>query len=461
MSALVCQGCGQEIAPDSPSPFRCPNAGDGGEHVVGRVLDLPVRFPLEGHPNPFVRYRALTHAHALALSRQMSDDAFVAMVLELDRAINEVWGRGFVTTPFGRSAALSDALDLEEPGGVWVKDETCNVSGSHKARHLMGLAILGETHARLGVTRADAAPPLAIASCGNAALAAAVVARAWERALDVFIPKDAHPRVVAELERLGARVHVCAREPGVTGDPCYHAFRHAVNDGAVPFCCQGPDNGLTVEGGETLAWEMVGALVHDGRSLDRLFVQVGGGALASACVQGFRDAVAHGAQVTMPRLHAVQTRGAFPLRRAWERLAQRVFDRLGTERPRSDREVAEQLKARASSFEVEAELAFATKNRAELMWPWETEPKSVAHGILDDETYDWLAIVRGTIETGGFPIVVDEPRLFEANELGRARTGIDVDATGTAGLAGLLELRAHGEVGDHESIGVLFTGVRR
>jgi len=32
------------------------------------------------------------------------------------------------------------------------------------------------------------------------------------------------------------------------------------------------------------------------------------------------------------------------------------------------------------------------------MWPWEETPRSVAHGILDDETYDWLAIVKGIME---------------------------------------------------------------
>lgn len=460
MSTLVCQGCGFDLAPDSPTPLRCPNAGDDGEHVIGRKLDPHVRFPQDGHANPFVRYRSLTHAYSLARSHSMSDDAFVAMVLELDGAVSDVWGRGFLTTPFGRSGSLSEALGLEEPGGVWVKDETSNVSGSHKARHLMGLAILGETQARLGISAGDA-PRLAIASCGNAALAAAVIARAWNRALDVFIPTDAHPRVVAELERLGARVHVCSREPGVAGDPCTRAARRAVTDGAVPFGCQGPDDGLTVEGGETLAWELAGALVHDGRTLDRLFVQVGGGALASACVQGLRDASEHGAAITMPRLHAVQTRGAYPLRRAWDRLVERIYRRLGKERPGSDAEIAALLAGRAASPAVEAELAYAAKHRAEFMWPWETEPKSEAHGILDDETYDWLAIVRGTLQSGGFPIVVDEPRLLESNDLARARTGIDVDATGSAGLAGLLELRARGEVGDHESVAVLLTGVQR
>ena len=85
----------------------------------------------------------------------------------------------------------------------------------------------------------------------------------------------------------------------------------------------------------------------------------------------------------------------------------------------------------------------------------------MAHGILDDETYDWLAVVRGMLETGGSPVVVSEKTLLEANELAVDATSIDVDHTGSAGLAGLLDLRGRGEVGPAEAVAVLFTGVRR
>jgi threonine synthase len=95
------------------------------------------------------------------------------------------------------------------------------------------------------------------------------------------------------------------------------------------------------------------------------------------------------------------------------------------------------------------------------MWPWEHQPKSIAHGILDDETYDWLAVVKGMLETGGSPITVGEETLLEANDLGRSATGIDVDHTGSAGLAGLMQLGRSGSVGAQERIAVLFTGVRR
>ena len=72
---------------------------------------------------------------------------------------------------------------------------------------------------------ADAPPPLAIASCGNAALAAAVLARAAARALQVFVPPERRAAVVARLHALGATVDTCPRAPGEPGDPCVHRFR--------------------------------------------------------------------------------------------------------------------------------------------------------------------------------------------------------------------------------------------
>jgi len=462
MSSLACRGCGEVLADETATPYVCPNAGkDGGDHVVGRTLEASVAgFPASGGEDPFLRFRALTHAYSLAMARGMGDDAFCHLVRDLDARVERVCGARFVTTPFAESRALSEALGYSLPGGVWVKDETRNVAGSHKGRHLMGLAILGEVRARVGIVSPEEAARtrLAIASCGNAALAAAVVARAWGKPLDVFIPTDASPNVVRELERHGAVIHVCARTPGVAGDPCYLAFREAVRGGAVPFCCQGSDNGLTIEGGETLGWEMIAELGASGRSLDRLFVQVGGGALASACIEAFHDAARLGVGVSLPRIHAVQTTGAFPLRRAWERVVARIERRLGLDANRPVAVIAESIRGHLHTRCVDEELDYAARHRSEFMWPWESAPHSVAHGILDDETYDWLSIVRGMLESGGWPVVVTEEQLMKASALGRSCTGIDVDETGSSGLAGLLALEG---LPRDETVGVIFSGVRR
>jgi threonine synthase len=95
------------------------------------------------------------------------------------------------------------------------------------------------------------------------------------------------------------------------------------------------------------------------------------------------------------------------------------------------------------------------------MWPWEPEPASVAHGILDDETYDWLAVVRAMLATGGRAVVVDDADLCGANDLAAATTGVDADETGSAGVAGLRALAAAGHVRAGESALVILSGVRR
>jgi threonine synthase len=462
-STIVCAGCGAAASPDEPYPFRCPNAssGDDADHVMTRVLETSrVRFAVgDDEPNPFVRYRELFHSYHVGLAHGMTDDDYVDLVRRIDKEVAGVDGRGFAVTPFGRNDGLSSQLGFEPGGGVWVKDETGNVSGSHKARHLMGLLIYLEVVERVGLAMAGE-PDLAIASCGNAALAAAVVARAGDRRLQVFVPTWGDPKVVGRLDELGSNVNVVPREEGVPGDPTFHALKRAIADGALPFTCQGSENGLAIEGGNTLGYELASQLAEEGGVLDRLFVQVGGGALASAVIQGLREARELGALREMPRIHTVQTEGGYPLKRAYDRIAVRILGRLGLAEA-DDARRADRIASRFGSPAVQDELDYAATHRSEFMWPWEEEPKSIAHGILDDETYDWLAVVRGLFQTGGWPVTVSEETLAAANEMAREATGVDVDHTGSSGFAGLLRLKGEGAVQPGENAGVLFTGVQR
>jgi threonine synthase len=469
-SSLVCAGCGWEPAADEPYPFRCPSAGrDDVDHVIVRRLDpAELSWPTGAEANPFVRYRQLLHGYHLARAGGMGDADFVDLVEGLDKEVAAVDGHGFVETPFRRADQLSDRLGFDASGSVWVKDETGNVSGSHKARHLFGLLLHLRVVEETGLLSSnEKVPDLAIASCGNAALAAAVVARAGGRRLRVFVPASADPLVVERLASLGSLIEVSPREPGVAGDPAYHALRAALSGGALPFTCQGNENGLAIEGGQTLGYEMVSELVRTGTRLDRVFVQVGGGALASAVAAAFQEAEALGAIDRGPRFHAVQTGGGHPLKRAHDLVAERILARVEAhtgelpDRPEDDRDRADFIAARAGTPAAREALNEASHHRSEFMWPWEEEPVSVAHGILDDETYDWMAVVRAMTGTGGYPVVVDEETLLHANELARTATRIEVDHTGSSGLAGLIELRARDEVGADERVAVLFTGVRR
>lgn len=363
---------------------------------------------LAGEQNPFVRYRERLDVYSVVTDGSMSDDEFVDLTLRLDSAVAEEVGHGFVVTPVHDGTALASAagLDLD----LWVKAEPRNVGGSHKARHLFGVALHLLVSERLGAPRAEW---LAIASCGNAAIGAAIVARALGRNLEVFVPTWAQSAVTDLLDSFGATVHRCPRIQGEPGDPCYHRFQEAVAGGAHPFSVQGTDTPTTFDGGRTLGWE----LAEQVDSIDSLYVQVGGGALATAVSMAVPDA----------RLHPVQAAGCAPLRRAWDRLA------------------------------PEFDFASAAASPHDYMWPWEDEPLSIATGILDDVTYDWLPLLERTHATGGLPIVAPEPFMVQAWELARSSTEIPVCTTGSAGFAGLLAEPPT----NRERVALVFTGIDR
>jgi len=461
VAGFTCAGCGATV-PASAHPFACPSRapGDDVDHVLVRRAPAALpEWPKDNHPNPFIRWRRFLYGYDVGVHAGLPDGELRQLIADLDQAVLEAGGRGFRVTPFAATAALSEALGGAE---VWVKDETRNVAGSHKARHLMGVAIHLEVMGQLG--RDDGTLPLAIASCGNAALAASVVAAAADRALNVFIPTDANPRVVAALEDHGAYVNVCERKPGTEGDPCYLDFRAATGDDAMlPFCCQGPDCGLTVEGGQTLAWEMAGEIGWRKVDLDDVYVQVGGGALMSAVIRGFEQALEAGVIGRLPRFHAVQTEGCYPVVRAWERVVAKAFEGLGAEAPESWPERARILRDQPDA--VAAAMSFARQHRSAFMGPWETPPKSLAHGILDDETYDWAAIVAGMLKTGGWPVIVADPDLENAVALAQKKAKVKADATGSAGLAGAIVDRAkHASAWEGAAppkIAVILSGVER
>ena len=456
--ALRCHGCAATVDPLDPATgfiAGCPNARRAPEvdHVLvwDPVAAGLVDWPADNAINPFLRYRTLQHWYWLGRARGMSDDDLVAAVTRIDRAVASVDGSGFVITPFDRDDAASDALGCD----LWVKDETGNVAGSHKARHLMGLAL------HMDITRVGTRTRLAIASCGNAALGAATIAKAVRRPLDVFVPPSANPFVLDRLRALGATITTCTRRPDdPPGDPCFHRFQEAVRAGALPFCCQGPSNGLTIDGGTTIGYELATQLSLLGSVAPaRLFVQVGGGALASAIGRGLDVARRLGVLDRVPALHCVQTEGAAPLHRAWRRVAERALAAIGTPDPTAgtDAEAAARLCRLESAEAADGALSFAATHRSRHMWPWEEEPSSIATGILDDETYDWFELVRTMLVTGGWPIVVTESQVVRANELMSA----NADHTGSAGLAGVVAMRRNGLIGEGERVVALATGVRR
>src|SRR6185312_16867588 len=181
------------------------------------------------------------------------------------------------------------------------------------------------------------------------------------------------------------------------GDPAMLRFREAVAGGAVPFSVQGPENALCLDSGRTIGWELDAQLVDAGAAGGwRVIVQVGGGALAACVGAGLGSHV---------QLDTVQAEGCAPLAAAWSRIT---------------------------------DLDHPERHWSHVMRPW-PDPHSLADGILDDETYDWIADVAMMVASGGSPIVAQEANIRRAHELATA-AGYDVSATGSAGLAGLLTI---------------------
>jgi hypothetical protein len=141
--------------------------------------------------------------------------------------------------------------------------------------------------------------------------------------------------------------------------------------------------------------------------------------------------------------------------------AHRILETVTRNSVRSDEAAADLVARRFPSAFLQRELHYAAAHRSEFIWPWEEEPRSITHGILDDETYDWFASVQGMLASGGDPVVVDERRLVEAYNLARETTGINVDHTGAAGLAGLMQLSRDGAMAPRENVAVIFSGVQR
>jgi threonine synthase len=387
-------------------------------------------------PNPFIRYRWLLDSYRKAIGRGWSDADFVSLVTRLDKAVMEACGQGFEMTPLSRQPALAAAASMPTDL-LWVKDETSNVGGSHKARHLFGvllhLAVEDQTEGEL-----------AIASCGNAAVAAAVMARAADRRLRVFIPTWADDDVLKKLKSLEAIVEVAERRKGETGDPTVLRMMEAVELGAVPFSVQGTLTPTTLDAGRTLGWEVAEQLSR-ARVTGKvaLFVQVGGGALAASVWEGLKDGINQQWLDADPVLHTVQAEAVAPLNRAWRLLLGQM-----DAQPLLDHADAVDLAIQIANFEPDR-----------FMWAWEGVGTTAASGIVDDVTYDWLPVMEAMLRSEGQAKVVTEAMIQRANHLARAHTGIKVSHTGSAGLAGLLDPSLVEFVSRGQHVVVFFTGI--
>jgi len=138
---LECAVCGAIIPIAQPLSWQCPNVSSADRRHVMRFRAEPQSFEEPGESNPFVAFRHLLAVDAFGASIGLDDVTRRSIIEQADADVARIAGTGFRVTPLERADRLSDALGFSDRGGVWVKDDTHNVAGSHKARHLFGILL--------------------------------------------------------------------------------------------------------------------------------------------------------------------------------------------------------------------------------------------------------------------------------------------------------------------------------
>jgi threonine synthase len=227
-------------------------------------------------------------------------------------------------------------------------------------------------------------------------------------------------------------------------------------------------------------------LAEQRATLSAIVVQVGGGALARAVAQALEEGQQLGILQALPRIHVCQPEGGFPFVWAYllvlldiARQGKLTFDLsydrtkdpvtqlnnlVGFCRTRRDqvRNLVEFVRTRFNSPAVRGVLDRLPEKPVRYMWPWDgATPCSLAHGILDDVTYDWYYLLLAVLKSGGTAEILQEDVIRRAHRLAHERVGICTCATGSAGLAGLMQLQEAGFIQPGQNVGLLFTGIDR
>jgi threonine synthase len=186
---------------------------------------------------------------------------------------------------------------------LWIKDDTCNPSGSFKDRASWLVAALARKH---GVQE------IVLASTGNAASSMAAVGAAAGLRVKVFLPESAPAAKRIQVLQYGAELIAVAGNYDQAFDLSLDYSRRT---GALSR--NTAYNPLTIEGKKTVSFEIVDDLIQAGSAAPaHVFVPVGDGAILAGVYRGFEDLLKLGRIDSMPTLWACQADGSSAIARA-------------------------------------------------------------------------------------------------------------------------------------------------
>jgi threonine synthase len=213
--------------------------------------------------------------------------------------------RWFPPIPVGATPLWSPQRLRDQFGapGLWLKDDTCNPSGSFKDRASYLVAAFARQH---GIGE------IVLASTGNAASSMAAVGAAAGLRVKVFLPARAPVAKRIQVLQYGAELI------SVDGnyDKAYDlSLEYSQRSGALSR--NTAYNPLTIEGKKTVAFEIAADLDQCGAGEpDHVFVPVGDGVILAGVYRGFENLSRLGRLKRMPVVWACQAEGSSAIARA-------------------------------------------------------------------------------------------------------------------------------------------------
>jgi len=199
---------------------------------------------------------------------------------------------------------------------LFLKDDTCNPSGSFKDR----ASFLVAAFARKWNIR-----EIALASTGNAASSMAAVGAAADLGITVFLPAAAPVAKRIQVLQYGAEL----REVAGTYDQAFdESLAYSAATGVLSR--NTAYNPLTIEGKKTVSFEIAADLAALGKGVgkeanvqgrqdcvpDHVFVPTGDGVIIAGVIRGFEDLMKLGVTNRMPTVWAAQAEGSNAIARA-------------------------------------------------------------------------------------------------------------------------------------------------
>ena len=203
-------------------------------------------------------------------------------------------------TPLWAPRRLREQFDAPN---LWLKDDTCNPSGSFKDRASWLVAAFARKH---GVQE------IVLASTGNAASSMAAVGAAAGLTIKVFLPAQAPVAKRIQVLQYGAEL------VSVDGnyDQAFDLSRE-YSDRTGALSRNTAYNPLTIEGKKTVAFEIVDDLAKAGGGApDHVFIPVGDGVIIAGVYRGFENLLKLGRIEKIPTLWACQAEGSSAIARA-------------------------------------------------------------------------------------------------------------------------------------------------